>query len=346
MDFVPIFDLHADVFMDLGRRCSGPELVARHLRRMRAGGIGGAALIDCRMAGESAGPEDFETFIRTVRLELEAAGDEVLVVRTVADLDRVFRPVGDQGSSGAHSSSDAPGASVDAGRGARRPAPFAVVVGYEGLNPALGDISWIERLYREADLRVAALTHNDGNAFGAGAIGAGPTGLTELGRRAVAKMNELGILIDMAHAGRQTRRDILAASSKPVMLSHTSAKAVYDNGRNLDDGEMRDIADSGGLLGCMTSPAALAPLEDRARHSLERYMAHLAHMLDVAGADHVGLGMHFCEYLYTPEQYPPVRGLEDASKAQAILDSLRNLGYSEREVEKIAYGNFRRVFAG
>jgi membrane dipeptidase len=218
-------------------------------------------------------------------------------------------------------------------------------VGYEGLNPARGDLSWIERLHREAYVRIAALTHNDDNPFGSGALGTAG-GLTELGRAAVSKMNELGILIDMAHASRQTRRDILASSARPVMLSHTSAKAVYDNGRNLDDLEMRAIAEKGGLLGCMTSPAALAPLEDRPNHSLERYMAHLAHMLDAAGVEHVGLGMHFCEYLYTPEQYPPVRGLEDASKAQAILDALATLGYSQGDIEKIAYRNFRRVFAG
>ncbi|TXT49002.1 MAG: membrane dipeptidase [Spirochaetes bacterium] len=340
MGFVPIFDLHADVFMDLVRRGSGPELEARHLRRMRAGGIAGAGLIDCRMAGESSEPGDFERFIRTVRLELEAAGDRVLVAKTAADLDKVFlaaQGLDDSGDSG------------DSG-GARRPAPFAVVVGYEGLNPALGDLSWIERLHREAHVRIAAITHNNDNPFGAGALGAsgpeGPRGLTELGCAAVAKMNELGILIDMAHASPQTRKDVLAASTRPVMLSHTSAKAVYDNGRNLDDREMRAIADRGGLLGCMTSPAALAPLEDRNNHSLGRYMAHLAHMIDAAGVEHVGLGMHFCEYLYTEEQYPPVRGLEDASKAQAILDALRGLGYSEGDIEKIAFRNFLRVFAG
>ena len=94
----------------------------------------------------------------------------------------------------------------------------------------------------------------------------------------------------------------------------------------------------------MTSPAALAPLADRAHHSLERYMQHLTHMIGAAGVDHVGLGLHFCEYLYTREEYPLVDGLEDASRAQVIVDALLAAGYSQADVEKIAWRNFARVF--
>lgn len=349
---IPILDMHADVFMDLVRRfearnvssltaytktrnaqISGnvkkshnageitiasdnrAELEERHLNRIKSGGIAGAVLIDCRMAGETALPEHLERFIETVRLEMAAAGEAVAWVRAPADLQNALA----------------------AGR-------FAAIVGYEGLSPTKGDLGWIRRLYDEAGLRVAVLTHNDDNIYGGGALGTPALGLTEKGRQAVALMNELGILIDMSHAGKATRRDILAASTRPVMLSHTSAKAVYDNGRNLTDEEMRAIADSGGLIGCMTSPAALAPLADRAHHNLERYMQHLTHMIGAAGVDHVGLGLHFCEYLYTREEYPLIEGLEDASRAQAIIDALLATGYSHADVEKIAWRNFVRVF--
>lgn len=326
MASIPIFDLHADVFMDLVRRAESscrPELEERHLRRIRSGGIFGAVLIDCRMAGESAGPEHLEQFIARVRLELDAAGDSVVRVRAAADIGRAL-------SSGT----------------------FAAIVGYEGLTATGGDLGWIRRLYKEADLRVAVLTHNDDNVFGGGALGergslpgSAALGLTEKGREALALMNELGILVDMAHAGKATRRDILAASTRPVMLSHTSSKAVYDNGRNLSDAEMRAIVDKDGLIGCMTSPAALAPMEDRGRHSLERYTEHLLHMIKAAGVDHVGLGLHFCEYLYTREEYPLVSGLEDASRAGSIVEALLASGLSEDDVEKVAWKNFARVFS-
>jgi len=315
---VPIFDLHADVFMDLTRRHeshnAAPELDERHLRRMRAGGVAGAALIDCRMAGEAAGPGHLERFIAVARRELSAARPGAVTALRAADL-----------------------------RGAMESGAFAAVVGFEGLSATLGDIDWLWRLYGEAGLRVASLTHNDDNVFGGGALDSGG-GLTEKGREALATMNKLGILVDMAHASPATRRDILAASTRPVMLSHTSCKAVYDNGRNLSDEALRDIADSGGIIGCMTSPAALAPAADRANHTLERYMEHLNHMIGAAGVDHVGLGLHFCEYLYPRAEYPLVAGLEDASRAQAIIDALFASGYSANEVEKIAWRNFARVF--
>jgi len=359
---VPILDMHADVFMDLVRRrearnASRPveetksrnaeklvgaaskgftvdfvpgknksddffELEERHLKRIKSGGIVGAVLIDCRMAGESAGPEHLEQFIATVQRELAAAGNSLVHVKSAADLE-----------------------------GALRTKSFAAIVGYEGLSPTKGDLNWIPRLYDEAGLRVAVLTHNDDNEYGGGALGVRGgalstkiLGLTEKGRQAVALMNELGILIDIAHAGPQTRTDILATSKKPVMLSHTSAKAVYDNGRNLSDQEMHAIADSGGLLGCMTSPAALAPITDRSHHNLERYRQHLRHMIGAAGVEHVGLGLHFCEYLYSRDEYPLVDSLEDASHAQSIIDALLTAGYSQADVEKIAWRNFARVF--
>jgi membrane dipeptidase len=129
------------------------------------------------------------------------------------------------------------------------------------------------------------------------------------------------------------------------MLSHTSAKAVYDNGRNLSDAEFRAIADSGGLVGCMTSPAALAPMGDSAHHTIDRYMEHLLHMINAAGLDHVGLGLHFCDFLYTREEYPLIQGLEYPSEAQIIIERLRKAGISEAGVEKIAWKNFLRVFS-
>ncbi len=342
---MPIFDLHADVLMDLVRReerleasaagappgepgRAGPELGSRHLARMREGGIAGAALIDCRMAGETAAPAHLERFIQVTKAEL-AAAEGILHVKTAAHLKRALE-------TGA----------------------FAAVVGYEGLSPTGGDLSWIRRLYDEAGVRIAALTHNDDNPYGGGAMGflgglTGPDGrparralgLTSLGYEAVELMNELGILIDLAHAGKVTRADIITASSKPVMLSHTSAKAVYDNGRNLSDEELKAIADAGGLVGCMTSPAALAPMSDRSNHTLDRYMEHLLHMIDAAGLDHVGLGLHFCDFLYTREEYPLIQGLEHPSEAQAIIERLRKAGISEDGVEKIAWKNFLRVFS-
>lgn len=319
---IPLFDLHADILMDLARHAEDEHSrMARflgHVSRMKKGMIGGAVLVDCRMAGESADPSHLETFINIVQEVCNGQGE------------------------GGYRIADSPTALQQAFLSKT----WVGVICYEGLTAACGNLQWITRLYNDAYLRVATLTHNDDNWLGAGALGENRTkGLTEKGREAVAMMNRLGILIDMAHAGPETRRDILKWSAKPVVLSHTSSAFVFNNGRNLADEEMRLIADHGGVIGCMTSPAALATLTDREHHSLERYLEHLYHMLNTAGEDHVGLGLHFCEFLYTPEEYPPVRGLEDATKAHAIIDGLKQLGISKRVIEKIAWKNFMRVFS-
>lgn len=357
---IPIIDLHADVFMDLVRRTEARnvvdqeetlrdinELGTRHLERMRSGGIFGAILTDCRMAGESAEPAHLERFIATVRRELAVAGNGRVGEPSAGAAHGEVRPSAQEAPPRLIQAKTA----ADLGR-ALSTDSFAAIVGYEGLSATQGDLGWIRRLYQEAGLRVAVLTHNDDNPFGGGALGARgglpidrALGLTEKGREAVALMNELGILIDMSHAGRATRRDILATSKRPVLLSHTSAQAIYDNGRNLSDEELRAIANKGGLVGCMTSPAALAPMDDRRHHNLERYIDHLKRMIGAAGIDHVGLGLHFCEYLYTAEEYPPVAKLEDASRAQAIPEALFAAGFSEDDIEKVAWKNFARVFA-
>ncbi len=306
--------------MDLVRRAGRGEpggLAERHLSRLAAGGVRGAVVADCRMAGEEAGPAHLEAFVATARRELAAAEEAGLARRVLS--------------------------AADIGR-ARGEGRIALVVAYEGLRASDGDPAWIRRLFDEAGMRVAALTHNDDNAFGGGAAGSG-IGLTERGREALALMNGLGILVDLAHASPATRADILAESRAPVMLSHSSAAAVYDTGRNLSDAAMRAIADRGGLVGCMTSPAAIAAPGDVAHRTIERYLGHLLRMVDAAGVEHVGLGLHFCEYLYTPEEYPPVRGLEDESRTGAVIDALAAAGLGEDAIEKIAWGNFLRVFA-
>ncbi|MGB4255037.1 MAG: membrane dipeptidase [Rectinema sp.] len=325
---VPIFDMHADIIMDILRRedISDENSVLlrfkQHIDRMKRGAVQGAVLVDCRMAGESAETKNFEEFIAISKILRSHQDESYLIATSSEEFDNSIRD----------------------GR-------WVGILCYEGLRAANGNLLWLKRLYKEAGLRIAMLTHNDSNEFATGAAdpngnpaSKNPLGLTEAGQKAVELMNEMGILIDLSHASPMTRRDVLSYSKKPVMLSHTSRAEVYDNGRNLSDKDIREIAEHGGLIGCMTSPAALADIRDRANHTLERYMHHLRHMIDVAGEDHVGLGLHFCEYLYTQEEYPPVEGLEDASKAGVILKEISKWGLSTYQIEKIAYRNFARVF--
>ena len=118
----------------------------------------------------------------------------------------------------------------------------------------------------------------------------------------------------------------------------------YDNGRNYSDDQLRAVAREGGCVGCMTSAAALADKDDRKNHSLERYIQHLEHMLEVLGEDHLVLGLHYTEYLYPGPDFLDTRGLEDASRTGNIIGALRRRGWPEETIGKVAWGNVFRLF--
>ncbi len=348
MSGFPVFDCHADILMDVTkRRLAGETGTFRrfHLDRLRAGGVAGAVLIHCHMYDTPAGPEDVETFIRLFRDEdrensgvwrkLEAAED-------AAWAEGLFREAADAAEGKAKA---APGAAAAALAGdGRNAGPLPVAVGMEGLKAVKGDFSLVERMYREASLRLVSLTQNDENDLATGNWGDPRRGLTERGREFVRKLNDLGVLIDLAHANEPCRREIIELSRKPVLMSHTSAKAVYDNGRNCSDAQLREIAEAGGCVGCMTSAAALAAEADTANHTLERYLEHLERMVEVAGEDHVVLGLHYTEYLYPGPGFLPTRGLEDASRTQNLVAALRARGWNDEALEKLCWKNFFRLF--
>lgn len=348
MSGFPVFDCHADILMDVvKRRLAGETGTFRrfHLDRLRAGGIAGAVLIHCHMYDTPAGPEDVESFIRLFRDEdSENSGvwRKLATGEDAAWAEAHFREAADAAEGTAKSASGAAADGLpDAGR---KDDPLPVVVGMEGLKAVKGDFSLVERMYREASLRLVSLTQNDENDLATGHWGDPKRGLTERGREFVRKLNDLGVLIDLAHANEPCRREILELSSRPVLMSHTSAKAVYDNGRNYSDAELKAVAEAGGCVGCMTSAAALAAEADTAHHTLERYLEHLERMVEVAGEDHVVLGLHYTEYLYPGPGYLSTRGLEDASRTQNLVAALRARGWQDAALEKLCWKNFFRLF--
>lgn len=352
MSLHPVFDCHADILMDVvKRRREGETAVfrSRHLSRLREGGVAGAVLIHCHMYDTPAGPEDIREFIRLFREEdRENAGvwSLILGAADAARAEETFRAAAEKARALPQDASRA--AAPRAGEAPEAPScdegPLPALVGMEGLKAVQGDFSLVERMHRETGLRLASLTQNDQNDLATGHWGDPDRGLTPRGRDFVRLLNELGVLIDLAHANEPCQREILALSRKPVLMSHTSAKAVYDNGRNYSDDQLRAVAREGGCVGCMTSAAALADKDDRKNHSLERYIQHLEHMLEVLGEDHLVLGLHYTEYLYPGPDFLDTRGLEDASRTGNIIGALRRRGWPEETIGKVAWGNVFRLF--
>jgi len=221
-------------------------------------------------------------------------------------------------------------------------------------------------LFRGLGVRVMQLSYNLPSPFGAGVMSPPESGLTELGRQAIARMNKVGVALDLSHANPATTRAALAASTKPVLMTHGGCSAVHPHLRNKTDEQLRALADKGGVFGIFDlfylAPSPRQP-------TLDDYLAHMAHALDVCGEDHVGIGSDssFGTAFTTAEErdgwdkvqqqrratgvaapeedrYPYTEGLNRPDRALVIADALLRRGYSERVVEKVLGANFVRAF--
>src|SRR5205823_4817703 len=112
-------------------------------------------------------------------------------------------------------------------------------------------------------------------------------GLSDFGVTSVKAMNELGIMVDISHSGRQTTLDACEVSEAPIVASHTAAQGIYDHARGKSDEELRAIAETGGVVGILTLPAFLGPGPDV---DINTFLDHVAYVADIAGVDHVCLG--------------------------------------------------------
>jgi membrane dipeptidase len=217
--------------------------------------------------------------------------------------------------------------SVDA---ARKDGQLALLPGLEGGDGLEGSIENLRQLHHRG-LRLLQFVHFRVNELGH--VQTHPYtrgGLTPFGRQAVQECNRLGILIDLAHANTETIMDTLEASSRPVLFSHTGAKALHDGDRYLTDREIRSIAARGGVIGIWPNGSDLPHMKDM--------MRHLHHVKELVGSDHVGIASDWRGLSSYTEEFG-----EDADFtliARAMLD----LEYSDDEVGKIMGGNFLRVW--
>ena len=159
-------------------------------------------------------------------------------------------------------------------------------------------------------------------------------GVSPFGEQVIREMNRLGILVDMSHAGEKSFYDALDISSKPIVCSHSSARALCDHPRNLTDDQMRALAAKGGVAQTTIYHGFLR--QDSEACILD-VMDHLEHAIQVMGIDHVGLGTDF-------DGDGGVRGLADASELINFTKQLLRRRYSEEDIQKIWGGNFLRIF--
>ena len=215
--------------------------------------------------------------------------------------------------------------------------------------------------------RYMTLTWSVSKEIGGSASDAGEVrGLTPFGREVIKEMNRLGMIVDVSHVSDPTFWDAVRASAKPVLASHSSARALTNIPRNMTDAMIKAVAQGGGAV-CVnfgsgfldeafheqegavwTKPRPKDPLPawrqiraDAARISpqvpLARLVDHIQHIAKVGGVDHVCLGSDFDGVPAVPV------GLEDASKLPALTAALRARGFSPEDLTKILGGNVLRV---
>ncbi len=244
---------------------------------------------------------------------------------------------------------------------AKRSKRVGVILSFEAITMLEGKIDRIE-LFRGLGVRVMQLSYNIASPFGMGVLGDPKKSLTPLGAKAVAAMNAHGVAIDISHANEMTSYDVLKASKYPAIITHAGASAIHPHPRNKSDALLKAVAQRGGVVGVYDLPY-LAPSPHQP--TLDDYMAHMTHILNVCGEDHVGVGSdqdlapfdtspaglaafrkdeehrHKAGVAAPEEDRPPYTvGLNTPRRSEVIADALLKRGYSERVVEKVLGLNF------
>jgi membrane dipeptidase len=209
----------------------------------------------------------------------------------------------------------------------------AALCGLEGVHALEGEN---ENLVRLADrgLRLVGLSHFTANRAAHPAFGLGSSrtaGLTPFGASLIERANELGVLVDLAHVNKPGFMEATRISTDPVVVSHTGVRGVYDIWRNIDDTQIRAVADTGGCVGVIFSRHFLG-----GRH-LDHLVAHIQHLLDVGGEGCPALGSDFDGFIVPPAE------LGDVEALPRLTEALVTAGLCERLIHKILGGNALRV---
>jgi membrane dipeptidase len=214
---------------------------------------------------------------------------------------------------------------------------IGAILGVEGGHALEGRVENLDRFY-ERGVRVLTVTWSNSNELGDSSSDENKphNGLSALGRQAVRRMNELGMIIDVSHSADKTVFDILETSSAPVIASHSGIRARRDFNRNLTDEQIRAIGAHGGVIGVVFLPYFLREPEDKA--SIEDVLDCIDYICQIVGPDHAGLGSDFDGF------GGALRGLDDVTKMGAIGVGLRRRGFAGGDIAKITGLNFLRVW--
>lgn len=205
---------------------------------------------------------------------------------------------------------------------------IGAMLGIEGSHAIEGSLENLEKVY-EAGVRMIGPTHFFDNEFGGSAHGESNEGLTDFGKAAVKRMNELGILIDLAHSSPAIIEDVLRLSSQPVIVSHTGVQGVLESQRNLSNDQIKAIAANGGIIGIAFFDGAVGTPE------LPNIIASIQHVRDLVGIQYVALGSDYDGSVSVPF---------DITGLPLIVEGLMEAGFSESDIRAVMGENVKEFF--
>jgi membrane dipeptidase len=217
----------------------------------------------------------------------------------------------------------------------RREGVIGALLGIEGAHALEGDLDRVQA-YAQRGVRYLGLLHFSANEAGYPAYGRGRSdgdGLTPFGFELVRRCEAAGVLVDLTHINRRGFLDACAVAAKPPIVSHTGVLGAYQHWRNIDDDQLRAVADKGGVIGVMFFPRYLGG------NGLDAVVKHLKHILDVAGDDAPALGSDWDGMIV------PTRELRDPRGLPLLTDAMLKAGIAPRVIGKILRGNVMRVLA-
>ncbi len=205
----------------------------------------------------------------------------------------------------------------------------------EGASPLCGDLKMLDVFYRQG-LRAIGLTWNHRNELADGLGVQSNYGLTPFGREVIQRMNQLGMVVDLAHINEAGFWEAMELSTSPVIVSHANVKALCGHRRNMNDQQLDAIKAQNGFIGVCFENSFLN--EQASDASLDDLIRHIDYLAERIGPDHIGFGSDYDGIQATP------RDLDDVSCFPRVLERLEKLGYSEADRAKIAHGNVLRVY--
>jgi membrane dipeptidase len=249
---------------------------------------------------------------------------------------------------------------------AKREKKFGWLWGTQDSAMVSPDLDRLAQLKKDGVMTVQ-LTYNNGNLAGDGALEPRDGGLTKLGKATIERIEKEKLLLDLAHGGARTMAEATAFAKRPLVISHTGARALTDHPRNTSDETIKAVADKGGVVGVYFMPFLTLDSHPKG----EDLLRHVEHIANIAGEDHIGIGTdngvlpttldaetkkklekwqldRIKAGIAAPGEavgvYPMVEDYNSVDRYERFAGDLAKRGWSQARLEKLMGGNFLRVY--